>query len=308
VPERAHGLGAEVVQVFSSNPRMWPRQAPRDEDVRAFVLGLRHRRLPLFLHTIYLINLATPDDALRRRSVETLASSLVLGAVTEAAGVVTHVGSHRGDGLEQGSFRVATAIREAADLAARSLAASGIEAKPAPLLLENSAGAGRTLGGTLEELAGLLAAVPPALEGTSFGICLDTAHLFAAGYPLHEAEGLEELVGRLTGLELLPRLGLVHLNDSATPFASRRDQHHNPGTGQIGYDALARVVRHPALARVPFVLETPGAEGHGPDVSDIAVVKAMRAGKSWGAAVSSAKAATRRALRRGSPARKTGSG
>ncbi len=110
------------------------------------------------------------------------------------------------------------------------------------------------------------------------GICIDTAHLFAAGYAVHEEAGLEELIERLRALGLLERIGLVHLNDSKTPFGVKRDQHENLGEGLIGYEGLARVVRHPALAHVPFVLEVPGADGHGPDAANMALAKAMRAG------------------------------
>jgi deoxyribonuclease-4 len=140
-----------------------------------------------------------------------------------------------------------------------------------PLLLEDSAGAGHTVGGGLEELHALLEALP-----SSCGICLDTAHLFAAGYPVHTSAGLERLLERLRDDNLLERVSLIHLNDSKTPFASKRDQHANPGAGYIGRAGLARIVRHPALATIPFVLEVPGDRGHGPDATNVAIVKLMR--------------------------------
>jgi deoxyribonuclease IV len=289
VAERAHLLGAEVVQVFSSNPRQWPTRPPSHSTLMELVEGLQRYRLPLFLHTIYLINLATPDEALRRRSIEALASALALGALTGAAGVVTHIGSHRGDGAARGCARAVDGVRAAADLAAQPLGhGHGGYALP-PLLLETGVGAGNTLGGSLEEVAGILADLPTRGTGATFGLCIDTAHLFASGYPLHHAEGLEQVIGELSDLGLLPRLGLVHLNDSASSFASRHDLHENPGAGQIGYDGLAGVVRHRAFAGVPFVLETPGLEGHGPDAANLAVVKAMRAGLPAAAALAAAK-------------------
>ena len=294
VPERAHKLGAEAVQVFSSNPRQWPTAEPSSSTLREFVAGLRAYRLPLFLHAIYLINLAAPDDALWQRSLEALASSLVLGALTGAEGVVTHIGSHRGEGADWGRVRVVDAIGRALRLAERSLAASdGGGATLPPLLLETGVGAGNTLGGTLDEIAGLLVESAAAEPNGSLGLCIDTAHLFASGYALHEPEGLELLVVELDRLGLLPRLRLVHLNDSSKPFGSRRDQHENPGAGCIGYKGLAGVVRHPALARVPFVLETPGLDGHGPDVANLVVVKAMRAGLSATKATAAARASAK---------------
>ena len=122
VPERAHALGAEVVQVFCSNPRMWRARVPDQEELDAFTAGLRHYRLPLFFHTIYMINLATPDEALRRRSADALGYSLALGARVGAAGVVTHLGSHRGEGLIKGRNWAAGAIGEAVEAASQSAA------------------------------------------------------------------------------------------------------------------------------------------------------------------------------------------
>ena len=141
----------------------------------------------------------------------------------------------------------------------------------------------------MEQLAALLEALaaepalrnaaPTAAGPPAAGICLDTAHLFAAGYAVHDPDGLAALVDDLRSLGLLDRVGLMHLNDSSAPFASNRDRHENPGDGLIGYEGLTRVVRHPAFAHVPFVLEVPGADGHGPDAASIAVVKAMRNGR-----------------------------
>jgi deoxyribonuclease-4 len=281
VPERAAAIGAEAVQIFSSNPRTWQIRSIDPEVISAFASDLRERSLPLFFHTIYLINLASPDDELRRLSGKALAHALALGALAEAAGVVTHVGSHRGEGFERGCERVADIIHKALEIARDSLAAQGHKPALPPLLLETGAGAGAVVGSRLEELATLLATLPSGL-----GICLDTAHLFAAGYPVHEAGGLDSLIDELRDRGLYRSVGLVHLNDSTAPFASNRDRHENPGEGQIGYEGLARVVRHPALAHIPFVLEVPGADGHGPDAASLDVVKSMRAGEPAQAAVS----------------------
>jgi deoxyribonuclease-4 len=255
VPERAVAIDAETVQIFNSNPRTWRTRLHGPEEIASLTAGLRRRRLPLFFHTIYLINLASPDELLLQRSRQALAEALVTGALAGAAGVVTHVGSHRGEGFENAAARVVDATRTAMETAQGSLEAAGR--------------------GRLQELAALLASLP-----VGSGLCLDTAHLFAAGYPVHEADGLEHIIEELREHDLLCKVRLIHLNDSTTPFASRRDRHQNPGEGQIGYDGLARVVRHPALARIPFILEVPGLEGHGPDAASVAVVKSMREGAS----------------------------
>lgn len=291
-------IGAEAVQIFSSNPRIWQPRSVEAEEMTALVAGLRKHRLPLFFHTIYLINLASPDESLRLRSVRSLSHALVSGALAGAAGVVTHVGSHKGEGFEAALDLVADAVRAAGEAARGSLAAQGHQPVLPPLLLETGAGAGTIVGGRLEELAALLAALrpgagspgrkssqadppgadPPGAGPLDIGLCLDTAHMFAAGYAVHEAAGLEVLIDELRRRELLRKVGLIHLNDSTAPFASNQDRHANPGEGQIGYEGLARVVTHPALARIPFVLEVPGSEGHGPDAANVALVKSMRAG------------------------------
>ena len=272
VPERAAAIGAEAVQVFSSNPRTWQARLPGPQEVEALVRGLRSRRLPLFLHTIYLINLASPDVELRRRSAEAVAQALATGASTGAVGVVTHIGSHKGQGFETGCRLVVDSLRAALDMASGAGTRPGREPALPRLLLETAVGTGTVIGGRLEELAAVLEELPEA------GLCLDTAHMFAAGYPVHEARGLDEVADRLRGLDLLRRVDLVHLNDSLAPFGCDRDLHANPGDGQIGWEGLARIVRHPALVHIPLVLEVPGADGRGPDLASVAAVKRMRAG------------------------------
>jgi deoxyribonuclease-4 len=274
-------IGAEAVQIFNTNPRIWRPRVPAPGEIEAFAAGLRERRLPLFFHSTYLINLASPDEGLRRRSSEALALALTTGAQAGAKAVVTHVGSHRGEAVQEAERRVVRSILGAVAVAERSLATIGAFALPA-LLLETGTGAGTMLGGRLEELATLLSLEEAdGLAGRlPLGVCIDTAHLFAAGYAVHEEGGLDGLITRLLSLGLLERIGLVHLNDSKTPFGSKRDQHENLGEGLIGYDGLARVVRHPALAGVPLVLEVPGADGHGPDLANLALAKSMRVGES----------------------------
>jgi deoxyribonuclease IV len=274
VPQRALDIGAEVVQIFNTNPRMWKPRLPAPGELEGLVAGLREADLRLVFHSTYLINLASPDEGLRLRSSEALALALETGALTGAEAVVVHVGSHRGE-ADEAERRVISSIWRAVELAEDR----GGAVLPA-LLLETGAGGGNTLGGRLEELQTLLYLEEAAglASELPLGICIDTAHLFASGYPLHEEEGLERTMSRLGELGLLDRVGLVHLNDSKTSLGVKRDVHENPGDGLLGYEGLARVVRHPALRDVPFVLETPGYDGHGPDAANMAVVRAMRTG------------------------------
>jgi deoxyribonuclease IV len=275
VPQRALDIGAEVVQIFNTNPRTWKTRIPAPGEVEALTQGLRAHGLRLVFHATYLINLASPDEELRRRSSEALSLSLAIGAEAGAEAVVVHVGSHRGE-TAKAERRVVGSLQAAVDLAQQAELGGALPA----LLLETGAGAGNTLGGRLEELQTLLyleEAVGLARE-LPLGICIDTAHLFAFGYPLDTVAGFEETMARLSELGLLDRIRLVHLNDSKTPLGVKRDVHENLGDGVIGYEALARVVRHPALASVPFVMEVPGLDGHGPDLANMSAAKAMRAG------------------------------
>jgi deoxyribonuclease-4 len=304
VPGRAEATAAEVVQVFSSNPRIWPVTPPDVVGLTALSVALSAEHIPVFIHAVYLINPASPDPDLRARSTAALAHALLTGALARAAGVVTHLGSHRGEGFERAAPWVAETITQArceaelslaelsADVSAGADLGADAHTKLPRLLLETSAGSGATVGATLEELQTLLgllgaagaaapaaaAAARPGGADSHFGLCLDTAHMFAAGYALHTETGLAALVDGLQRCALLGHVGLVHLNDSASLFDSKRDRHANPGEGELGYEGLARIVRHPAFAQAPFALEVPGSEGHGPGLAEITLVKRMRQG------------------------------
>ncbi len=267
--EKARRIGAEVLQVFPSNPRQWRRPGYGAEELHAYRESLARGGFPLFVHTIYLINLASPDRALRERSAGALADAWIFGARTGARGVVTHVGSHRGEGVAAAVGRVAETVGEAE---ARLREGVGGRSRAPALLLEVSAGAAGSVGGSPEELGRLLEVLP-----AGCGVCLDTAHLFAAGYPIQEREGLDAFLEELQRRVGLERLGLVHLNDSATDLGSRRDRHENLGEGRIGSRGLASWLRHPALRGVPVVLETPGFDQQGPDRRNLQRAKRWRA-------------------------------
>jgi deoxyribonuclease IV len=272
VPQRAVDIGAEVVQIFSSNARTWRAKSYDPEEIAALRSGLDEHRLPLFFHAIYLINLASPDEELRAKSSVALADAFFTAAVARAEGIVIHVGSHRGEGFVPACAWVAQTVHTARETALERLRAGCLEDSLPDLLLETSAGSGNTMGKDLAQLQIMADSLSPGC-----GICLDTAHLFAAGLPIHTEEGLEQVTAELLERDLLRRVRLIHLNDSTTAFASGRDHHENLGEGQIGFDALARVVRHPAFQKIPFVLEVPGAEGHGPDLASLQTAKSMRA-------------------------------
>jgi len=270
--KRATDIGAEVVQVFAGNPRQWRRYAYTNEQLEAFGAALHENKLLLFVHTIYLINMAGPDPALCDRSTQALAECLAFAARTGAAGVVTHVGSHRGDGFEAALPRIREAVLRAQETA---IACCGSADLP-PLLLESSAGGGDSVGRDPAELGLVLECL--AGSPAPIGLCLDTAHLFAAGLAVHTSSGLESLIAALKTAGCLDAVRLIHLNDSRTPFDSHSDRHENLGEGELGSAGLAMVVRHSAFRRSPFVLEVPGFDGHGPDAENMRRARAMRSG------------------------------
>lgn len=268
--KRATDVRAEVVQVFSGNPRQWRAYEYSDEQLEGFRDALEEGKLLLFVHAIYLINMAGPDSALRDRSTEALAECLAFAARTGAAGVVTHVGSHRGDGFETALPRIREAVLRAQEAA---IATCGMEGLP-PLLLESSAGGGDSVGRDPTELGSMLECL--ADSPTPVGLCLDTAHLFAAGLAVHTSSGLGSLIAALSTSGCLEEVRLIHLNDCRTAFGSRSDRHENLGEGGLGSAGLAGVVRHPAFRLSPFVLEVPGFDGHGPDAENMRRARAMR--------------------------------
>ncbi len=221
-----------------------------------------------FCHATYLINLASPDPELAAKSRACLSANLSTAEGMGADGLVLHIGSHRGSGFDTALPNVADALMEALD---------GVDAgdDPCPILLENAAGAGDTVGRSFEELAQVIAAA----DGDErLGVCLDTQHLWASGVPfasIEEADELVELVADTVGLE---RLRCLHLNDSKVAFGANKDRHENIGVGSIGAEGLSALLGHPELQGLPAVLEVPG-DGDGPRAEDVvAARKAWTAG------------------------------
>jgi len=256
---RAEEMAAPVAQVFLRSPRAWAERHFAPEDLAAFA---EPEAPALYVHASYLVNLATPDDELFERSVATLAGDLVNASRAGARGVVLHPGSHRGTGAEAGVARVAAGLdRALADPAIR-----------APVLLENTAGAGDTVGRTLEELAAIRAATG---RGDLVGYCLDTQHLFASGYDYSTPAAAASLLAEVERELGLDRVGLFHVNESMVAFGANRDRHANLGAGSIGDEALALLLGHPALASAAGALEVPGPAKQGPVAADVAAARAL---------------------------------
>jgi deoxyribonuclease-4 len=267
VPALEHGdeIGAEVVQIFTQSPRMW-KASQYGPDVLA---GYREAQAAhptvgaTFCHATYLINLATPDPELADKSRACLDANLATAQGMGADGLVLHIGSHRGSGFDTALPGIVAGLREALDSVEE-------EGRACPILLENAAGAGDTVGRSFEELAAVIEA---AGGDERLGVCLDTQHLWASGVPfgsVGEADDLLDLVAATVGLD---RLQCLHLNDSKVAFGANKDRHENIGDGTIGADGLAALLGHPDLQGLPAILEVPG-EGDGPRADDVASARA----------------------------------
>jgi len=269
--DQAETLGNNALQIFTHNASQWRMKRITDERAEAFI---EHRSSSpvrfVVAHTMYLLNLASPDDALYERSIEALAEELVRAARLRLDAVVTHLGAHVGSGEEQGIARIAAGV----SLATRAAAAR--DAGTPALLLENTAGSGTTIGGRFETLARILE-----LSDTDqpLGICLDTAHAFAAGYDLASPHAVSETLADFDRTIGLSRLSLIHLNDSKYACGSHRDRHEHIGWGEIGRDGIGALLQHPSVEHVPVILETPKeVDGRkDADQMNLAMVRALMA-------------------------------
>jgi deoxyribonuclease-4 len=253
--------GAGVVQVFVSNPRGWALSAGDPAQDEAFVAGVHERSTAVFVHTSLLVNLGSPTLATVSQSVATLAHGLQRGAAIGARGVVFHAGSAVDEGHVSAAFgQVRHALLPLLDAAA--------EAGGPKLLVEPSAGGGRSLAARVEELADYLAAVD---AHPWLGVCLDTCHAWAAGHDVATPGGMTATLDTLVSTVGAERLALVHANDSRDPCGSRRDRHENIGAGTLGEAAFAELLAHPAMTSVPVVVETPssGHVGHAADITTL---------------------------------------
>ncbi len=267
---RGEEMGADVVQLFPQNNRQW-RPPHRDEAVYAEyrdAVAASTVVSETVCHAPYLINLVSPDEGTRKRSVESLTANLEAATSLGAIGLVLHPGSHRGVDATGAPRRIAETLIEALE---RVEAESG---SVCDLLLENTAGGGGTVGRSFGELAGI---IEEAGGDPRLGVCIDTQHLWASGIGYGTPARADGLVRSLDEELGLDRLRCLHLNDSKVPFGCNRDRHQNLGEGDIGRRALSALIGHPGLQGLPAILEVPGIEGHGPGRADLAVAREIHA-------------------------------
>jgi deoxyribonuclease IV len=263
--ERGTGLGARVIQIFNQNPRQWKPREYSEEEIAAYHQAVGDADVDaLLIHAVYLLNCASEDAELREKSLVSLVSSLRAGALLGAHAVVLHPGSalKRGGDVDAALDRAAAVIAEALE-----------ESETCPLHLEDTAGAGGTLGRSFEELARLIEA---AGGGKRLGVCLDSCHLLASGYDIRTADSLAGVLDDFDRVVGLPRLGSLHVNDSATPLGSNVDRHINLGDGEIGRKGMAAFLSEPRFEGLPCVLEGPGRSGKGLVPEDLADARKIR--------------------------------
>jgi deoxyribonuclease-4 len=261
--------GAGVAQVFVSNPRGWTLSEGDPEQDEAFVTGLSERGVPSYIHASLLVNLGSPTAATVERSVATLAHGLRRGQVLGARGVVFHAGSAVSDG------HTATALRQVRRVLLPLLEETAAAGGPR-LLVEPSAGGGRSLAARVDDLADYVDAVG---GHPWLGVCFDTCHAWAAGHDISAPGGMATTLDRLVTAAGAGRLALVHANDSKDACGSLRDRHETVGRGRLGEAAFAELLAHPATAGVPVVVETPstGHIGHAADIATLTRLTAATA-------------------------------
>jgi deoxyribonuclease-4 len=263
----AIGRGVErdcdAIQIFHQSPRMWRPTTYSDEDFAAFREAMGDSPIQaVVIHAVYLINAASKEREIRRKSLASLKQALRVGDGISATGVVLHAGARKGEPYGPSVKRAGKVIREALESSDRC-----------PVLLENTAGTNGPLGKNFDELAELIDA---AGAGKRLGTCLDCCHLFAAGFDIRTPEGLSLVIDEHDAKVGAERLTCVHVNDSKVPFGANRDQHANLGEGELGRKGLRVFLSSPRFENLPALIETGGPDGQGPDRKDVRTARRLR--------------------------------
>ena len=260
--ERGVARGCEAIQIFNQSPRMWRPTAYSEDDFAEFRQAIAESPIKaVIIHAVYLLNTATEDKEMRDKTRASLIQSLRVGAGIGAVGVVLHAGSAKQGDVGKAITRAGKVIKQALS-----------ETERCALHLEDTAGAGGTLGRSFEELAALLEA---AGGSDRLGVCLDSCHLLASGYDIRTADGLGATLDQLDAALGLDRLGSLHLNDSAVQLGSNRDRHELLGQGQLGERGCAVFASEPRFEKLPCVLET-GLDGGAPSARDVELAIKLR--------------------------------
>jgi deoxyribonuclease-4 len=261
--DKAVDMKADVVQLFAQSPRTWRFPDHDPKDLEAFRSRHEELGMPALVHSLYLVNLAAPDGDVYKKSVDTMRSTMDAACAIGADGVVFHVGSHLGAGFEAGLKRVVPALEQVLERCSERTW----------VLMENSAGAGGTIGRSVDELAVIFDALG---RHERLGLCLDSCHWYASGVDVTDREALDAALDDVDERIGLDRLRALHANDSKLPLRSNRDRHDNIGDGVMG-EGLGVFLSHPKLQHLPVVLEVPGRDGHGPNAEEIQKLRDLHA-------------------------------
>lgn len=261
--DRAKELGCDTMQIFSRSPREWRAVKLSSEDIKEFRLRRQKAKIePLFIHVPYLANLASPYIKLFENSIRYYIEYLKEAESLGAEYLVSHMGSHKKSGENSGLKRITRAI---------NIIFRETKGFRVVLLLENTSGSGSWLGYKFEHAKRIIENIR---EQKRIGICFDTCHGFSAGYNIATKEGLNKTLDEMDKLVGLDRLKMVHLNDSKDKLGSRHDRHEHIGKGRIGLGGLRRIISHPELKNLPFILETP-KKSLDDDVMNLKVVRSL---------------------------------
>lgn len=261
-----HGKAAtcDTVQIFTKQSNQWQAKPLTDEDIEKFQQAQKETGVSVVCaHNSYLINLASPKDELYDKSRESLCEEIERCDVLGIPYLVMHPGSHVGSGEEVGMKRIAGAINDILGTMPDS---------KTTLLLETTSGQGTNLGYTFEQLASLLRMIE---DETRMGVCLDTCHIFSAGYPLQERKDYLETMKVFDETIGIKRLQILHINDSKKPFGERRDRHEHIGQGQLGLEPFRHIMNDRRLNRVPKILETPKGDDLKEDIENLALLRSL---------------------------------
>src|SRR3954469_12317717 len=260
--ERAEEMRCESIQIFNQSPRMWRPTRYSDDDFAAFREAMDASRVEVVaIHAIYLINPATNDREMRKKSLDSLTHALRVGDGIDAMGVVIHPGALKDDTRTNARKRAVKLIKEAL-----------AETERCPILYENTAGSPQLLGLDFDETAEL---IDKTGGPKRLGLCIDSCHLHATGYDVRTPEGMKDLVDEIDSKIGLKQLKLLHVNDSRDERGSNRDRHIALGKGKIGRRGIRSFLGEPRFQSVPAVFEGPGLEGHSPSKEDIQVMRRL---------------------------------
>lgn len=263
--ERAHQLGCNTMQIFSRNPQRWRDDFLAPKDIEEF--NQRQDKLkirPLFIHIPYLINLASPNPRLYEASIEAYIEDILEAHTLKADYIVTHMGSHKETSEGAGIKRLIEAL---------NIILEKTRTVKVGILLENTAGSGSWLGYKFSHQREIIQGLK---NKERVGLCFDTAHAYLAGYDIATKDGLQGTLAEIDKLVGLTLIKLIHLNDAKDKLGAHRDRHEHIGRGKIGQEGMKRIINHPQLRNIPFILETP-KDSENADKINLGVVRSLKA-------------------------------